>query len=404
MVYSCKRKINRGNWEEKDMEAALAAVRESGETILNASKSYNVTYGTLHRHLKKGTAVKTLGRYQPVFTKVQGLKLKEYTLKNGLGYDWYKVFKERHTNITLKTPEPTSVARARGFNKPKVNKFYDRYSDILEEHKINATTLLKVDETGIATTSNIPPKILSSTGKKTGCCSASGQFLPSYFIFARKKMVERLLDGIPLESEATCMDNGWINGPAFLLWLQYFVHQVRRSPEKKVLPLMDNHIFHKYYPTLEFARVNNVVFLSFLPHTTNKLQRLDRAVYGPFKTFFEQEINTFQKAHLGKIVNQLDITRLVTPAFLKSASAKDAVHGFSSKGVWPFNRNIFGEERFASATVTNHPPPLDKPVPNQDRVASPPDTPKQFLEDQEACSSKTSLFQLRPLNPYETRN
>lgn len=481
MVYSYKRKSNRGSWEEKDMEAALAAVQESGESILNASKSFNVPYGTLHRHLKKGTAVKCLGRFQPVFTKVQELELKEYLLKMdsvffGLtkkeflelvfefaeankiphpfkklsaGDDWFKGFKERNPDITLRTPEPTSVARARGFNKPQVNRFYDLYSEILEKYKINATTLYNVDETGIHTTTNRPPKILSSTGKKQvgvisssergqlttiiGCCNAAGQFLPPYFIFARKKMVDRLLDGSPPGSEATCTDNGWINGPVFLQWLQYFVHQVRPSPEKTILLLMDNHISHKYYPALEFARENNVVFLSFPPHTTNKLQPLDRAVYGPFKTFFEQEINTFQKAHPGRIVNQLDIARLVTPAFLKSASAKNAVHGFSSTGLWPLNRNTFGEEDFAPATVTDRPPPLDEPVPShdqvarnksprsscrdqvattqlglpgsscQDQVVSFPDTSKQFLEDKETSSS-TSPFQLRPLKPYETRN
>ncbi|KAJ8879732.1 hypothetical protein PR048_020340 [Dryococelus australis] len=219
------------------MEAVLAAVRECWETILNASKSYDVTYGTLHRHLKKRTAVKSLGWYQPVLTKVQD--------------------------------EPTSVANARGFNKPQANRFYNLYSDIVEKHKINATTLSNVNETVIATTTNRPPKILSSTGKK--------------------------------------------------------------------------------------------------------------------QTFFEQEINTFQKAHPGRIVNQLDLVRLVTPAFLKSASAKNAVHGFSSTGLWPLHRNIFREEDFAPVTVTDCPPPLDMPLSNQDRVASPPDTLKQFFEDQEAC-------------------
>ncbi|KAJ8884129.1 hypothetical protein PR048_015986 [Dryococelus australis] len=130
------------------------------------------------------------------------------------------------------------------------------------------------------------------------------------------------------------MDNRWITGPDFLLWLQYFVHQVRPSPVKKVLLFMANRISHKYHPALEIAQVNNVVFLSFPPYTT-----LDRAVYGP-KTFFEQEINIFQKAHPGRIMNQLDIARLVTPAFLKSASAKYAVHRFSSTGLWPYNKHF----------------------------------------------------------------
>ncbi|KAJ8892046.1 hypothetical protein PR048_004613 [Dryococelus australis] len=99
---------------------------------------------------------------------------------------------------------------------------------------------------------------------------------------------------------------------------------------KNVLLLMDNHISHKYYFVLGFSWVNNVVFLSFPPHTTNTLQPLNIA----------QEINTFQKAHPGRIVNQLDIARLVIPAFLKSALAKNAVNRFSLTGLWPFYRNI----------------------------------------------------------------
>ncbi|KAJ8893436.1 hypothetical protein PR048_006034, partial [Dryococelus australis] len=311
------------------MEAVLAAVRESGETILNASKSYNDPYGTSCRHLKKGTTAKSSGR--------------------------------ETSNITLRTPEPTSVARARGCNKPQVNRgaqkrcnnTVERGRDRNRYHNQQTSLDWQKKQVGVISSSE-----RGSLTTIIGWCNAAGQFLPPYFIFARKKMFKR-----------DC-----------LMELQYFVHQVRPSPEKKVLLLRDNHISHKYYPAVEFARMNNVVFLSFPPHATNKLQPLDRAAYGPFKTLFKQEINIFQKAHPGRIMNLLDVARLVTPAFLKCALAKNAVHGFSSTRLWPFNRNIFGEEYFAPATVTDHPPPLDKPVPNQDRVASPPDNQSSFLK------------------------
>lgn len=120
-----------------------------------------------------------------------------------------------------------------------------------------------------------------------------GSFITPFFIFKRKKNIARLLDGAPPGSQASVTDSGWINGEKFFDWLRYFVEQVRPSPEKKVLLLLDNHESHKFYPALEYARENNVILLSFPPHTTHRLQPLDVAVYGPIKTFYEQEINTF---------------------------------------------------------------------------------------------------------------
>ncbi|CAG4950464.1 unnamed protein product [Parnassius apollo] len=197
-----------------------------------------------------------------------------------------------------------------------------------------------MDETGISTTSNKPPRALSIKGKKQvgiiasaergqlttviGCCNVAGSFLPPFLIFARKKMQPRLLDGAPPGTPG----------------------HVRPSVDKKVLLLLDNHESHKYYPALEYASKNSVIILSLAPHTTHKMQPMDVAVYGPLKTYFEREINRFQKAHPGRIVNQYDVARLISPAFLKSAVAINAVHGFERPGIWPVNKYVFGDEDF----------------------------------------------------------
>ncbi|KAK2578414.1 hypothetical protein KPH14_012584 [Odynerus spinipes] len=141
-------------------------------------------------------------------------------------------------------------------------------------------------------------------------------------------MQSRLLDGAPPGSQATISDNGWINGPAFLLWLQFFVEQVRPNKDRPVLLLLDNHESHKYFPALDYATKHNIIFISFAPHTTHRMQPLDVAVYGPIKKYFEQELNTFQKNHPGRIINQYDISKLFEAAYSKGASVKNAVEGF----------------------------------------------------------------------------
>lgn len=88
------------------------------------------------------------------------------------------------------------------------------------------------------------------------------------------------------------------------------------------------------------------------PHTSNKLQPLDVAVYGPLKVFFEQEINRFQKAHPGRIINQYDVAKLFSPAYLKCATANNAIKGFQTPGIWPTNIEVWGEEHYAPSSTT----------------------------------------------------
>ncbi|KAJ8945281.1 hypothetical protein NQ318_016051 [Aromia moschata] len=107
-------------------------------------------------------------------------------------------------------------------------------------------------------------------------------------------MKERLMDGAPSGSQGSCTDNGWVNGPTFLPWLKHFVETVRLTKEKSVC-CFSTTMKNKFFPALEYASQNNVIFLSFAPHTTNKMQPLDVSVYGPIKKFLEQELNTFKK-------------------------------------------------------------------------------------------------------------
>ncbi|CAH0726273.1 unnamed protein product, partial [Brenthis ino] len=111
-------------------------------------------------------------------------------------------------------------------------------------------------------------------------------------------------------------------------------------------------VFNDQQEVLEYASQNNVVILSLPPHTSNKLQPLDVAVYGALKIYFEQEINRFQKTHPGRIVNQYDVARLFAPAYLKCATPNNAIKGFQSTGIWPINMDVWEEKDFAPCSTT----------------------------------------------------
>lgn len=143
----------------------------------------------------------------------------QYAEKNGIkhpfrngsaGPDWLAGFRKRHPEIVLRIPEPTSVARVRGFNRPQVERFYSLLWEQIQKHSIHAGQLYNMDETGIRTTTSKPPKILSIRGKKQVgitsssergtlttvicCCNATGSFVPPFMIFARKRMQDVLMN------------------------------------------------------------------------------------------------------------------------------------------------------------------------------------------------------------------
>jgi len=81
----------------------------------------------------------------------------------------------------------------------------------------------------------------------------------------------------------------------FVTFRHHFVSQSRSSKEKPSLLLLDNHSSHLSIEALELAKDNGVVLLSCPPHTSHRLQPLDRSVYGPFKRFISSAQNSWMR-------------------------------------------------------------------------------------------------------------
>ena len=62
--------------------------------------------------------------------------------------------------------------------------------------------------------------------------SAVGTYIPSMFIFLRKRMVDALLNGSPPGSIGHCSSK-WVDISLFMRWLVHFQSQVNATLEKK---------------------------------------------------------------------------------------------------------------------------------------------------------------------------
>ena len=126
-----------------------------------------------------------------------------------------------------------------------------------------------------------------------------------------------------------------------------------RVNKDKVLLLLDNHHSHVTLETIDYAKEQGIVLLSFPPHCSHKLQPLDRAVYGPFKRYYNSACDCWMKENRGKAMTIYDIPDMVGRAFPKAFAPVNIQSGFKVARIFPFDRDIFSDLEFFPSDVTD---------------------------------------------------
>lgn len=399
------RNVKEHKWTEENMRMAVNAVRRKTMGYLAAAKHYNVPRSTLFRYCNNDKEVdnikkETLGR-KPVLTRELESKLVEYILlmekkffgltrrdlcsiafqlarQNNLpnpfsllhqsaGKNWMKRFLRRHKEqISLRRPTGTSTQRAAGFNKESVDEFFGLLETIFEEKKYTASQIFNVDECGICIVQSKCPQVLALKGKRqigsltsaergslitvVMCMSAEGNFVPPLIIFPRKNCNEQLKKGAPPGTLFKFHPSGWIQTDLFTAWFDHFIEKIRPSENNPVLLILDGHNTHtRNLDVIVKAKENFVTILCLPPHTSHKMQPLDKTVMGALKTFYNEEIRMFLRTNQ-RAVTHFDVCELFGRAYLKVHSAERAVKGFAVTGIYPLRRDVFTDEDFLAAS------------------------------------------------------
>ncbi|CAG4949738.1 unnamed protein product [Parnassius apollo] len=184
---------------------------------------------------------------------------------------WVENFARRH-QLSLRQPEKTSVARAAGFNRVQVQRFYDNLKIVVTKYKFVGRQIYNMDETGLQTVPNKLPKVYAQKGKKVVgkivsaergqtvtavcCMGATGSFVPPALIFSRKRKNPALMIGAPDDCLPLVSDSGYMNSDLFVQWLNHFIQMVRPSKDVPVLLILDNHSSHLSLLAIELASEN----------------------------------------------------------------------------------------------------------------------------------------------------
>lgn len=405
------RKTNIGMHTEEQMQHALELIKNENRSIRRASEATGIPFTTLRRYYEKSKNSEGPVRLTPnyavrkVFTTEQEKSLLDYIIKcsrmfygltrqevkqlayqmavtNGIsvsekwhetkcaGKEWLYNFRKRHSELSLRTPEGCSLARATSFNRHNVDIFYRNLKEVMSRNSAfsNGTRIYNLDETS-TTTVQKSQKVLAVKGQKqvckvtsgergvlvTTCCivNAAGNFLPPVMIFPRVNFKQHMLNGAPTGSLGLATPSGWMNCELFVKTMEHFIEHSNSNKENPSLLIMDNHESHISIEVVNLAKENGVTILTVPPHSTGKMQPLDVGVYKPFKTAYNSSVDSWMMRNPGRPITIYEIAACVGEAHMKAMTPANISSAFKKTGIFPYDDNVFTDIDFLPSDVTN---------------------------------------------------
>ena len=150
---------------------------------------------------------------------------------------------------------------------------------------------------------------------------------------------------------------GWMDSEIFLNWFTH--HFLVHSPSSRpILLLYDGHSTH-YNPSFVRRAAKEKVIVFCLPlSTTHLTQPLDKVIFGPMKTYWNQECQSFISKNPGRYVTEYDIIPLFSKVWYHTMTIPNIMSAFCTTGVYPFDRNAI--EVIDSTPHINNPISLTK--------------------------------------------
>lgn len=150
-----------------------------------------------------------------------------------------------------------------------------------------------------------------------------------------------MLAGAPEGSLGLVNESGWMTCDNFVKVINHFIKHSRHSKDFPLILILDNHDSHISFESLELCKKNNIHVITLPPHTSSKTQPLDRSVFGPMKSVYNNACDSWMMKNVGTPLTIYQVANLGGHAFLKAATPINIQSGFAMSCIWPFNEDVF---------------------------------------------------------------
>ena len=291
------------------------------------------------------------------------------------GEKWWKLFKERHPELSLRQPEHLQLSRARCTTPEAIRSWFVEFELFLIENgvKDSPSQIWNADESGfplcpktgrvlaVKTDKNVYGITGDSKEQITCLCAANaaGDVLPPMHVFAGERVRYNPMANCVPNAYFGHSTNGWITTELFFGWLaNHFAKLVTVRP---VVLLVDGHSSHIDLEVSRFCSENQILLYCLPPHSSHLLQPLDVGFFKSLKNAWAKECNRYRATAFGAHVTKETFSEVFRCAWLASVKISLFVNAFRECGICPLRPSAIDESKLApsmpycSQTVSSPP-------------------------------------------------
>ena len=382
-MYSLKKRCA---YEDIALKNATNDVRKGIRTVSDASRYHNVPRSTLDHRIKGRHGEKYGGKtklseddesalvdyiqYMDVIGHPLGIaEVKTFAWSiskrsttpdcfgdKGPSHKWWRCFRERHKNLTLRKPDKLDRRRNNTAKRSVVRKHFQLLKETLEKANLlnRPEHIFNVDETGIEMNKGTRKVVVNRGSKKhhqesvgdrehitaNVCCSASGFVLPPMIIFQKCFPSSDYSSSGPDGCLYAKSESGYMDGELFQQWFEK-IFLSKTAHLRPSMLILDGHSSHLTIDLIDLARKNDVILYCLPPHLTYLLQPLDVAVFKSLKDYFTRYSHQVKLVSMAAktilTVNRSNFTTLFREAFEACMILSTLKNGFRKCGISPFN-------------------------------------------------------------------
>ena len=375
--------MSTSHWTQDALISAVDDIQRNNMSYRRAAAKYGIPRSTLALYAKGKLEIGTKPGPSSVLTSAEESKLVEYVLhmsrigygktkeelfdivqmilekdgrenpftNNRPGRKWWKLFKQRHPELSLRSPELLQIARAKCSTSEVIQGWFIEFEQFLIMHgvKNSPSQIWNADEAGFP----LCPKsgkviamkntkdVYSITGDSkdqiTCLCAASaaGDMLPPMHIFAGERFRFNPMAGCVTDAYFGRSRNGWITTELFYGWLAN--HFAKKVIVRPVVLLVDGHSSHIDLEVSKFCRENQILLFCLPPHSSHILQPLDVGFFRSLKAAWSKACSGFRASHPGESVSRESFAKVFREAWIASVKMSVLVNAFRESGLCPLN-------------------------------------------------------------------
>jgi len=243
----------------------------------------------------------------------------------------------------------------------------------------NPARLYNCEETGITTAHDKHTKILGFKGNRqisflqsaerralvtvVTCMSPTRNFISRYLYFQEKIWNKHWWMAHRLDHSTRAIPRGGYRARFFSQCFLHFIKQTKPTKEDPVILVMDGYYSHtRNLEVINLAQEYHVDIICLPPHSSHKMQPLDKAFMGPLKIFYCQEIEKWLRLHPERVVTIYQIGELFGSAYKRAATGEIEANGFRATGLFPCDKNIFRPRDFPLSSEDKNVAPVNHPA------------------------------------------